>query len=71
MRAALKEAGIPSVVYYEKPLHLQKAYEHYPRASAGLPVSETLPNRILCLPMHPYLSEADQDTIIGTIRKAV
>jgi dTDP-4-amino-4,6-dideoxygalactose transaminase len=71
VRAALKEAGIPSVVYYEKPLHLQKAYEHYPRASAGLPVSETLPNRILCLPMHPYLSKADQDRIIGTIRKAV
>jgi dTDP-4-amino-4,6-dideoxygalactose transaminase len=71
VRAALKEAGIPSVVYYEKSLHLQKAYEHYPRASAGLPVSETLPNRILCLPMHPYLSEADQDRIIATIRKAL
>jgi dTDP-4-amino-4,6-dideoxygalactose transaminase len=36
-----------------------------------LPVSETLPGRILCLPMHPYLSEADQDRIIETIRKAV
>jgi dTDP-4-amino-4,6-dideoxygalactose transaminase len=71
VRTALKEAGIPSVVYYEKPLHLQKAYEHYPRASAGLTVSETLPSRILCLPMHPYLSEADQDRIIGTIRKVV
>jgi dTDP-4-amino-4,6-dideoxygalactose transaminase len=71
VRAALKEAGIPSVVYYEKPLHLQQAYAHYPRTSAGLTVSETLPNRILCLPMHPYLSEADQDRIIGTIRKAV
>jgi dTDP-4-amino-4,6-dideoxygalactose transaminase len=71
VRSALKEAGIPSVVYYEKPLHLQKAYEHYPRASAGLPVSETLPKRILCLPMHPYLAEADQDRIIATIRKAV
>ena len=71
VRAALKDAGIPSVVYYEKSLHLQKAYEHYPRASAGLPVSETLPKRILCLPMHPYLREADQDRIVGVIRKAV
>ncbi|MGN6471578.1 MAG: DegT/DnrJ/EryC1/StrS family aminotransferase [Rhizobiaceae bacterium] len=71
VRSALKDAGIPSVVYYEKPLHLQKAYERYPRASAGLPVSETLPDRILCLPMHPYLSEADQDRIVGVIRKAV
>ena len=71
VRAALKEAGIPSVVYYEKSLHLQKAYEHYPRASAGLPVSVTLPHRILCLPMHPYLGEADQDRIVRVIRKAV
>ncbi len=71
VRVALKENGIPSVVYYEKSLHLQKAYEHYPRASAGLPVSETLPHRILCLPMHPYLSAADQDRIIEVIRKAV
>jgi dTDP-4-amino-4,6-dideoxygalactose transaminase len=34
-------------------------------------VSETLPRRILCLPMHPYLAETDQDRIIATIRKAV
>jgi dTDP-4-amino-4,6-dideoxygalactose transaminase len=33
-----------------------------------LPVSETLPKNILCLPMHPYLSEADQLRIISTIR---
>jgi dTDP-4-amino-4,6-dideoxygalactose transaminase len=71
IRSALKEAGIPSVVYYEKSLHLQKAYAHYPRASAGLPVSETLPDRILCLPMHAYLGEADQDRIIEVIRDTV
>jgi len=71
VRAALKEEGIPSVVYYEKPLHLQEAYAVYPRTPAGLPVSETLPDRILCLPMHPYLTEADQDRIVATIRGAV
>ena len=71
VRAALKEEGIPSVVYYEKPLHLQEAYAAYPRAPKGLEVSETLPERILCLPMHPYLSEADQDRVVATIRSAV
>ncbi|WP_028035548.1 DegT/DnrJ/EryC1/StrS aminotransferase family protein [Chelativorans sp. J32] len=71
VRAALKDEGIPSVVYYEKPLHLQEAYAAYPRTPKGLPVSESLPERILCLPMHPYLTEADQDRIILTIRQAV
>ena len=69
LKAHLQANGIPSVIYYVKPLHLQKAYEHYMRAPGGLPVSETLPNNILCLPMHPYLSGADQDRIIGTIRE--
>ncbi len=69
LKAYLGNKGIPSVIYYVKPLHLQKAYEHYPRAPEGLPVSESLPERILCLPMHPYLSEADQDKIIGAIRE--
>ena len=71
VRARLKEEGIPSVVYYEKPLHLQEAYAAYPRAPKGLPVSESLPDRILCLPMHPYLAEGDQDRIVSTVRRAV
>ena len=51
-----------------KPLHQQVAYRDYPRTPGGLPVSEELPSRILCLPMHHYLSEADQDRIIAAIR---
>ncbi|MEZ5804177.1 MAG: DegT/DnrJ/EryC1/StrS aminotransferase family protein [Rhizobiaceae bacterium] len=68
LKAHLQANGIPSVIYYVKPLHLQAAYERYPRTPSGLPVSEGLPSRILCLPMHPYLSTADQDRIIETIR---
>lgn len=68
LRATLGEAGIPSVIYYVKPLHLQDAYKHNPMAPSGLKVSEELPSRILSLPMHPYLSEEDQDKIINTIR---
>ncbi|TWG94752.1 dTDP-4-amino-4,6-dideoxygalactose transaminase [Mesorhizobium sp. J18] len=71
VRQRLREEGIPSVVYYEKPLHVQKAYDHYPRTPSGLTVSETLPDRILCLPMHPYLEKGDQDRIIETVRSAV
>jgi dTDP-4-amino-4,6-dideoxygalactose transaminase len=69
LKAHLTAAGIPSVIYYVKPLHLQTAYKHYPVAPGGLPVSEALPDRILSLPMHPYLSDSDQDRIIAAIRE--
>lgn len=69
VRAHLSEKGIPSVVYYERPLHVQEAYSAYPRTPTGLPVSEGLPERILCLPMHPYLTHSDQDRVIEAVRE--
>jgi len=69
LKAYLQEAGIPSVIYYVKPLHLQAAYCHFPRAAAGLPVSEQVAGRVLSLPMHPYLLNEDQDKVIATIRR--
>ncbi len=71
LKAHLQEKGIPSVIYYVKPLHEQVAYRDYPRTPTGLAVSEALPKSILCLPMHPYLSEADQDRVIETIRNYI
>lgn len=68
LKAHLQEQGIPSVIYYVKPLHQQVAYDRFPRTPSGLTVSETLPKQILCLPMHPYLGKADQERIVGTIR---
>jgi dTDP-4-amino-4,6-dideoxygalactose transaminase len=71
LKAHLQEQGIPSVIYYVKPLHEQVAYRHYPVTPGGLPVSESLPKRILCLPMHPYLTVEDQDRIVGAIRSFI
>ncbi len=71
LKSHLQAAGIPSVVYYQKPLHVQKAYEGFPHSPAGLPVSEALSRTILCLPMHAYLGEADQQRIIDEIRRYV
>lgn len=71
LQAHLKSQGIPSVIYYVKPLHQQIAYERYPVAPNGLPVTESKPQSILCLPMHAYLSEEDQDRVIGEIRSFV
>ncbi|WP_136660952.1 DegT/DnrJ/EryC1/StrS aminotransferase family protein [Nitratireductor sp. XY-223] len=67
LKAHLGDNGIPSVVYYVKPLHQQPAYAHYPKGPGEMTVTEQLPNSILCLPMHPYLQRADQDRIIETI----
>ena len=61
-QADLKSVGVPTAVYYPIPLSLQKAYSHFP--SAATPVSEALSAKVVSLPMHPYLSSADQDRII-------
>jgi dTDP-4-amino-4,6-dideoxygalactose transaminase len=54
----LKDAGIPTMVYYVKPLHLQTAYKHYPTATgAALPVCENLSERVLSLPMSGYMGD--------------
>ena len=68
MAAALKENGVPTAIYYPKPLHQQTAYRDYPTAPSGLPASEALSKTVLSLPMHPYLSEADQDRVIKSVR---
>ena len=68
----LKTEGIPTFVYYIKPLHLQTAYKHCPTASGGsLPVCENLADRVLSLPMHPYLEESVQTRIIETVRNKI
>jgi dTDP-4-amino-4,6-dideoxygalactose transaminase len=66
----LKEAGVPTAIYYPIPLHRQTPYQRCPASPAGLPVSERLAGEVLSLPMHPYLSETDQDMIINAIRDA-
>lgn len=67
LQSRAKENGIPTMVYYPVPLHVQNAYAHFPADPAGLPVSEDLPKRVLSLPMHPYLSADDQNAIIAAM----
>lgn len=69
--ARLKAYGIPTAVYYARPLHRQTAYRDYPSAGNGLPVSERLAEEVLSLPMHPYLSPRDQDRIVRSLREAL
>lgn len=65
--AALKAAGIPSAVYYPRPLHTQTAYAAFPADPEGLAVSEAAAARVFSLPMHPYLTEDDQDQVIAAL----
>jgi dTDP-4-amino-4,6-dideoxygalactose transaminase len=70
-QGTLKAAGIPTAVYYPKPLHQQTAYKHYPVAGNGLPVSDRIAAEVVSLPMHPYLAEEVQDRIAGAVKNAL
>lgn len=66
----LRAAGVPTAIYYPKPLHHQPAYRDHHDGSA-LPVSEDIAQRIMALPIHPDLSEAQLDHICRSVRAAV
>ena len=65
--AHLKTHDVPTAVYYPIPLHLQPAYEHFPRGAGGLPVTERLKDVVFSLPMHADLDEATQDKVIAAV----
>jgi dTDP-4-amino-4,6-dideoxygalactose transaminase len=65
----LKEAAIPTAIYYPQPLHLQTAFLSLGYKKGDFPVSEDCSHRIFSLPMHPYLSEDDQKMIADVIVK--
>jgi dTDP-4-amino-4,6-dideoxygalactose transaminase len=71
LAADLKAQGIPTAIYYTRPLHKQPAYRDYPVADGGVPVSEQLSGEVISLPMHAYLEQPDQDRIIGAVRKSL
>ena len=99
LQAALKAEGIPSMVYYPKPMHLQTAFSQTPDQVGGdggivggdginvipgstssvipgltgnlCPVATSLCSRVLSLPLHPYLTEEQIDTVCNAIRKVL
>ena len=71
LAAALKAQGIPTAIYYPKPLHRLAAYKHFPLSDGGVPVSRALAEEVISLPMHAYLDAATQDRIIDAVRRAL
>jgi UDP-2-acetamido-2-deoxy-ribo-hexuluronate aminotransferase len=67
LRNALTAAGIASAVYYRKPLHLHPAYAAFGDGAGSLPISETVSEEILALPMHGYLDDATVERICATL----
>ncbi|MDD3700329.1 MAG: DegT/DnrJ/EryC1/StrS family aminotransferase [Bacteroidales bacterium] len=63
----LKEHGIPTMVYYPKPMHAQTAYAHLNYTAAQNPVSHSLSQTVLSLPMHPYLTEEEVNRVCDKI----
>jgi UDP-2-acetamido-2-deoxy-ribo-hexuluronate aminotransferase len=70
IQTRLGEAGVPTAIYYPKPLHLQEVFRGLGYGLGDFPVSEAAATRIFSLPMHPYLETTDQERIIRIIRQA-
>lgn len=70
VQETLKAAGVPTAIYYPRPLHRQPAYRDHHDGSA-LPVSEDIANRILALPIHPDLTEEDAARVCDSLLAAV
>lgn len=67
LAAHLKAAGVPSAVYYPRPMHMQTAYKNFGAGEGSLPVSEKLSREVLSLPMHPYLSDDEVERIANAV----
>ncbi len=65
----LKASGIPSMVYYAKPMHLQKAFEGTDSSIADCPVSERLCETVLSLPLDPYKTKQDVDMVANELKR--
>lgn len=71
VEAAMKARNIPTAVHYPIPLHLQPVFANLNYRQGDFPVAERAGDRVLSLPMHPYLSEADQDSVVQALRAVV
>ena len=71
LAVSLKQQGVPTAIYYPKPVHRQTAYRQYPVADNGIPVTDRLAGEVISLPMHPYLDTPTQERIIGAVRSAL
>ena len=70
-QAKLKMVGIPTMVYYAKPMHHQAAFMGTDSANADCPVTERLCATVLSLPLDPYKTKSDVDFVVSEIKKVL
>jgi len=68
LQSELKASGIPTMVYYSKPMHKQVAFTGLPYKEEDFQVTNTLCDTVLSLPMHPYLKECEVEKICKGIK---
>jgi len=69
LQEVLKQQGVPSMIYYPKPMHMQEAFKCEDCEKVDLSTTIGLCDRVLAIPMHPYLQCQEQDIVINAIRK--
>ena len=69
LQNALKALDIPTAIYYPIPMHRQTAFNYLNLDENRCPVSDQLADTVISLPVHPYLSETDQDLICDAVRR--
>jgi dTDP-4-amino-4,6-dideoxygalactose transaminase len=69
--ATLQAQGIPTNIFYPRPIHTQPPYRGFPVPTGGLPVTERLAQEAISLPMHPYLTAQMQDRVIAAVCAAL
>ena len=67
----LEASGVPTAIYYPIPMHQQPPYKEFPQSQCGLGVTLDLCRRVLALPMHPSLNEAQQRHIANELQNAI
>ena len=68
---ALKTCGIPTAIYYPKCLHEQPVFAPLGYRFGDFPVAEKASREVISLPMHPFLQEDEQDTIMEAVKAAI
>ncbi len=71
LQAALKERGIPSMIYYIKPMHRQEGFSMLDYNDKDFEVTNKLCDTVLSLPMHPYLTEGDVERVVSVLEGAM
>jgi len=71
IRELLKAAGVPSMIYYPSPLHLQKAYAYLGYKKGDFPVAEKLCLEVLALPIHTEITPAEQEFVVNSIKQSI